>query len=111
MVKTLKIMLDYLAGPVWQECFDPVTKKFSTGIAVVDNDQELQKINDEIQDMYFSYYSFDCDGQSCYFDEERERADKGKMLSLLKKLRDRLDEINDGSFVVDDRETERVKNL
>lgn len=33
------------------------------------------------------------------------------MLALLEKLRKRLDELNDGSFEIDDRETERVKNL
>ena len=33
------------------------------------------------------------------------------MLDLLKKLIKRLNELNDGSFEVDDRETERVKNL
>lgn len=33
------------------------------------------------------------------------------MLALLEKLRKRLDELNDGSFEIDDKETERVKNL
>jgi ATP-dependent RNA helicase len=33
------------------------------------------------------------------------------MLDLLGKLIKRLDEVNDGSFDIDDRETERVKNL
>ena len=33
------------------------------------------------------------------------------MLDLLKKLNDRLDEINDGTYVVDDRLTEYYKKL
>lgn len=33
------------------------------------------------------------------------------MLDLLGKLRKRLDELNDGSFEIEDRETYRVKNL
>ncbi len=33
------------------------------------------------------------------------------MLDLLGKLMKRLDELNDGSFEIDDRETKRVKNL
>ena len=33
------------------------------------------------------------------------------MLDLLKKLMKRLDEVNDSSFEIDDRETDRVKNL
>lgn len=110
-MKTLRIMLDYLAGPIWQEYFDPVTGKDSTRIPVVDNDEELWKINDEIQELFCSYYYFDYKGQACWFDFEQERADKEKMLELMKKLRDRLDEINDGSFTIDDRETARVQAL
>ena len=41
----------------------------------------------------------------------KRKKDKYKMLDLLGKLMKRLDEVNDGSFEVDDRETERVKNL
>ena len=33
------------------------------------------------------------------------------MLALLEKLKKRLYEINDGFFEIDDKETERVKNL
>jgi len=108
---TVRIMLDFLAGPIWTYYYNPTTKEYRTGNDLVDNDAQLKKINDEIQDLYSSYYYFDYKDQPCYFDEEQERADKEKMLMLLKKLRSRLDEINDGSFVVEDEETERVKNL
>lgn len=46
-----------------------------------------------------------------FFDKEQEKKDKYKMLDLLGKLMKRLYEVNDGSFEIDDRETERVKNL
>lgn len=43
-----------------------------------------------------------------YFDKNQEKKDKGKMLALLGKLMKNLDEVNDGSFEVYDRETETV---
>lgn len=46
-----------------------------------------------------------------YFDKDQEKKDKYKKLVLLQKLMIRLNEVNDGSFEIDDRETERVKNL
>lgn len=110
-MKTIRILLDFNAGPIWKPYYDKKSKKDSTGVDIVDNDKELEKINNEIQDLYISYYYFDYNGQACYFDEKQERADKDKMLSLLSKLNNRLNEINDGSFIVDDRETERVKTL
>jgi hypothetical protein len=108
-MKTVRIMLDYLQGPIWTS--DPETGRPETGIETVDNDEKIRKLNYDIQDMYDSYYEFDSHGEACWFNEEQERADKDKMLSLLGRLNARLDEGNDGSFVVDDRETERVRAL
>ena len=42
---------------------------------------------------------------------DTKKKDKYKMLELLGKLIKRLNELNDDSFEVDDRETERVTNL
>lgn len=108
-MKTVRIMLDYLQGPIWTS--DPEIGRSETGIETVDNDEKIRKLNYDIQDMYDSYYEFDSHGEACWFNEEQERADKDKMLSLLGRLNARLDEGNDGSFVVDDRETERVRAL
>ena len=110
-MKTIKIMLDFLAGPIWKPYYNSKTHEDSTGVDVVDHDKEIAKLNDEIQDMFFSYYYFDYKGQACYFDFEQERADKDKMLELLQRLNNRLAELNDGSFIVDDQETDRVKAL
>ena len=73
--------------------------------------KKLRKINYEISTLYSSYYEFDSHDQACWFNEEQEKKDKEKMISLLKQLIDRLNEINDGSFVVEDYETERLEKL
>lgn len=106
---TIKIQLDFLQGPIWTS--DPETGRPQTGVAVVDNDEALRAINYDIQDLYDSYYEFDSHDQACWFNEEQERADKEKMLALLARLLARLDELNDGSFVVEDLETPRVREL
>lgn len=50
--------------------YNSESKKFVIDNPFIDNDTELQKINDEIQDLYSSYYYFDYNGQACYFDEK-----------------------------------------
>lgn len=77
----------------------------TTGIPVVDGDKELARLDAEIQALYSSYYKFDSHDQACWFNEEREREDKEKMLALLAALNQRLSEVNDGSFAVDDQLT------
>ncbi len=108
-MQTIKLMLDFLQGPIWIS--DVETGKPMTGIELVDEDEQIRQLNYEIQDLYDSYYEFDSHDQACWFDEERERADKPRMLELLAKLNARLAEINDGSFIVDDQETPRVEAL
>lgn len=108
-MKTIRIMLDYLQGPIWIS--DPETGRPQTGVEVVDNDEAVRLLNYEVQDMFDSYYEFDSHGEACWFNEEQERADKEKMLDLLGKLNARLAEINDGSFEVEDFETPRLIKL
>lgn len=108
-MKTIKLMLDYLQGPIWKT--NPKTGNPETGIRKVDEDETIKKLNLQIQDLYCSYYEFDSHGEACWFNEEKEKQDKNKMLSLLKKLVAQLNELNDGSFVVEDLETPRLKAL
>lgn len=109
MRRTLKISLDCLAGPLRKDEF--IDGETRTGIPVIDNDAALQALNDQICELYLSYYEFDSHDQACWFNEEQEKTDKPLMLELLGKLNARIAELNDGSFVVDDRETPRVEAL
>lgn len=108
-MKIIKLMLDYLQGPTWKT--DPETGKPKTGIPRIDEDETTRRLNLQIQELYCSYYEFDSHEEACWFNEEKEKADKEKMLSLLGELIARLDELNDGSFVVEDLETPRLESL
>ena len=110
-MKKLAIILDLGDGPVVTKYYDEKTDRLLTGIDVVDHDEFIQKLNHEIQDLYSSYYKINYHDQPVYFDKEQEKKDKYKMLDLLGKLIKRLNEVNDGSFEIDDRETKRVKKL
>ena len=68
-------------------------------------------LNRRNEELFDSYYEFDSHDQPCWFNEEKEKADKSRMLELLGKLNARIAESNDGSFVVDDWETSRVEAL
>ena len=105
----IRIQLDFLQGPIWIS--DVETGQPMTGIDIIDNDEKLRKINYEISTLYNSYYELDSLEQACWFNEEQEKKDKSKMLSLLKQLNDRLNELNDGSFIVEDYETDRLEKL
>lgn len=107
--KTILVELDYLAGPIWES--DTQTGEPLTGIDVIDCDKELIRLNLKISDLYCSYYKFDSHNQPCWFDEEQEFADRFIMQDLLKKLVSRLNEINDGSYIVEPTALERYQKL
>ncbi len=111
MKEKVIIMLDWNSGPVWGNYVNPDTFEKTTGIKIIDEDPQIKALNEEICNMYTGYYEFDSNGEACFFNKEREKADKVILLDLLGKLIDRLNELNDGSFEIDDRETERIKNL
>lgn len=107
--KCVKLMLDYLQGPIWIS--DIETGEPMTGIPVVDNDPILPALNKECSDLFSSCYEFDSHGESCWFNAGKAMKNKAQILFLLKKIKHRLSEINDGSFIVEDCETNRLNSL
>ena len=61
--------------------------------------------------MYDGYYEYDSHDLPVWFNFEQEKKEKENVLSLLKQLIDRLNELNDGSYFIEDLETDRIKNL
>lgn len=107
--ETIKIMLEFLQGPIWFS--DVETGKPDTGIAIIDTDAEIKELNYKCAELFNSYYEFDSHDQACWFNYEKEKADKEIMLDLITRLVFRLNEINDGSYVIEDLETPRLKQL
>ena len=107
--KKIKIMLDYMQGPIW--IGDVETGEPLTGIPVVDNDKILPKLNKECCELYSSCYEFDSHNNACFFDSEKELRIKNQLLFLIEQIKKRLSEINDGSFTVEDMETQRLNSL
>ncbi len=104
----VKIMLDFLHGPIWTYGDEGIV---TVDPEVIQKDKLVRQLSNEIEEMHNGYYEFDCNDQACFFDEEAEKRDKYIMLDLLTKLINRLNEINDGSYVIEDYVTEYYKNL
>lgn len=105
---TVKIMNEYLYDPIWVYVED--------GIAVwqypkIDEDLVLNKLNHQAVEMFSSYYEFDSYGQASWFNKEKEKTEKDRMKALIQGILDGLNEINNGSFQVQDYETERLNQL
>ena len=104
---TVKIMNEFIHSPIWIYDEDGITDEPS----FIADDVILQNICSKAEDMYTSYYEFDSHGAPCWFNSEKEKLEKDTMLNLISQIKKRLEEINDGSFVIEDLETERLNNL
>lgn len=94
------IMNEFLHGPIWT---------YEDGIPrrnppVVEDDPILQELNRSAGELFDSYYEFNSNGQACWFNEEKKRNTRGEMLAFVANIVKRLNEINDGSFVVENLE-------
>ena len=103
----IKIMNEFLHSPIWTYEDGFITDDYP----IITEDIALQEISKQIENLYSSYYEFDSHEQACWFNQKKEKSDKDHMLELISKLYTRLNEINDGSYLVEDLETERLINL
>ena len=107
-MKTVKLMNEFLHGPIW--IIDD-EGWITDDLPLVNDDPVLKELNERAMEMYDNYYEFDSHDVACWFNHEQEKADKDIMLDIINKIKARLDEINDGSFVVEDCVTKHLKNL
>ena len=107
--KTIRLKLDYLQGPIWVSDFE--TGEPLTGVEAVDRDPVLKELNRQAGQLFSSYYEINSHGVACWFNHEKQKAEKEQMLSLIQRICTRLDEINDGSFTVEDCVSEELKQL
>lgn len=103
--KRIILQLDYLQGPIWIS--DADTGKPLTGIPCIDEDPCLMALNHQASQLYSSFYELNSHNSPCWFNEEKATAEKAALFSLLTRILSRLHALNDGSFVVEDRESER----
>ncbi len=111
MKETIQVMLDWGVAPIYMEKCDDNGREI-TGIKVIDNDEVIQSLIDEIGDLYFPLWtdSVGLDG-TWHFDEKKEKELAPRLLELIRKLLNRLDDINDGSYEVWDMITEHLEKL
>jgi len=107
-MKTIKLMNEFMHGVIWTEDEEGL---LTSEIPIVANDKICQELNKKIGNLYNSYYEFDTHDEACWFNIEQFKKDKQKMLSLLNELLNRLKEINDGSFLIDDYEIHEIEKL
>lgn len=100
-------MSEFLRSPVWIYEDGIVTDD----LPIVTNDTIIQKLCEQASAVFTNYYEFDTHGVPCWFNREKEKAEKDIMLDLISQIVARLEEINDGSFVIEDLETPRLKSL
>jgi len=104
----IKIMNEYLHGPIWVYNSNGITV---LKYPLISEDTILNQLNEKAMELFSGYYEFNTHNQACWFNHEKEKEDKEIMLDLIRKILARLDEINDGTFVVEDYESQRLQSL
>ena len=69
---------------------------------LIDDGPVIKKLNEDTEELYSICFEFDSHGEGCYFNKNLQKETKDKMLHLVKQIIKRLNEINDGSFVIEE---------
>ena len=99
-------MNEFLHGAIWIY-EDGIVSSWDK----IDDDEILQELNNKTMTLFNSYYEFNSHGEACWFNKELEKESKQAMLDLISKIKNRLNEINNGDFVVEDLITEELQTL
>lgn len=104
----VRLMNEFMHGPIWVLNSDgiPVWKA-----PMIEQDHVLTELNEKAKRLYDSYYEFNSHDQPCWFNSEKEKSEQDIMLNLISQIKQRLEEIKDGNFIIEDLETERLKTL
>lgn len=109
-MKTLKLELDFLVGPIVKDVFSASKNKLITGVEVIDNDLELNELNEKASALYSSFYEFDAD-EACRFNSTIAKEHLDELKELITKIKNRLNNLNDGSFELNDMITDQLREL
>lgn len=113
-IKAINLVLDWGGGPIVERWPDE-TGRMVTGVPVIDNDRVTQRLCDEIWSLYESLYTDvpETNENPAGFDFDMEGYARlaPKLLASTKQLLARLDEINDGTYFVEDWITRRLEKL
>ena len=109
-MKKITLEFDFLIGPIMKDIFSIELNKSLTGISIIDNDTELEDLNEKASLLYSSYYEFDKES-ACSFNKSYALEHMNELEDLLKKIKDRLNLLNDGSFEIEDLATQQLEEL
>lgn len=96
---TIRLMNEFLHGPIW--IYDQ-NEFIRLKHHLITNDSVIIKLNEDAAELYDSFFNFTQDDKPYYFDKNEYQKAFPKMRELIEKIKQRLDEINDGSFTVED---------
>lgn len=109
-MKIIKLELDFLNGPIVKDIFSTSKNKLVTGIDIIDNDFELNDLNEKASALYSSFYEFDGD-EACRFNSTIAKEHLYELRELITKIKVRLNNLNDGSFELNDMVSDQLREL
>ena len=69
---TVKIMNEFIHSPLWIYDEDSIIDEPE----FIANDARLQDLCNKVENMFSSYYEFDSHNEPCWFNHEKEKAEK-----------------------------------
>lgn len=104
----IKIFSEWMANPL--HAFDLKTSMYEELPEPLENDQELKILTEQYEHLINSFSDYSLSDLP-RLDVAEEKKHKDELLELLKKIKQRLEYLNDGSYSVVDMETTDITKL
>ncbi len=104
-MEKVKFECDYLHGLIWWYTDDDMLTDMPS---YIEENQELMNLDNEFMELYSSCYSFDVEDMTVKFDNQILNKYKYRLLKIIKRVKEILNALNDGSFEIVDTLTESL---
>lgn len=105
----VEIGWDYTEDIIW--LLDDNEKLIDDEFSLIEKDKILLEIQNKINDLYSTFYEFESHNEYVWWDKAKMKENKQIMLNLLEQLNNRLNEINNETFIIKDNLTDYWKNI
>lgn len=106
-MEKVKFQCDYLHGVIWWYNDNDMLTDMPS---YVEENEELMNLDNEFMELYSSCYLFDDDDLPVKFDNQLLIKHKYKLLEIIKRIKEILSVLNDGSFEIIDTLTDTLIN-
>lgn len=110
-MKKFKLQLEILLDVIEKNYWDEDKKEFVTNIEEIDSNEEIEKLNQKIVDLYTSFYNLGGEYVGCELDYDFAKDHIQELENLIELLKTKILEVMSNEVIIEDNTQETIQEI